>query len=369
MGAFMNKSCRIAVIGAGPSGLSAAISLAEDGVDVLVLDENPSAGGQLFKQIHKFFGSEHHMAGVRGIEIGEILLDRCRKLKIPIFINTSVWGLFPDLSLAAVSEGKPLEIRTDGIIAATGAGENALAFPGWTLPGVMGAGAAQTLVNFYRVRPGNRALVVGAGNVGLIVAYQLLQAGIEVAAVVEGGPDVGGYTVHAAKIRRMSVPILTEHTIIRAEGGDRVEKCTVAAVDPSFQIIENTEKQYDVDMVCVAVGLSPAIELLRAIDVPTCYIQELGGDLPLHNESLMTKKEGLFIAGDVTGVEEASSAMEEGKLAAVSAAEYSGALSAETAGRRREEIHRNLAKLRAGPFGQAVVQKKQDIFRRYSNGN
>jgi NADPH-dependent 2,4-dienoyl-CoA reductase/sulfur reductase-like enzyme len=365
----MNKSCKVAIIGAGPSGLSAAIVLAEDGVDVLVLDENPSAGGQLFKQIHKFFGSENHMAGVRGIEIGEILLDRCRELNIPIHLNTSVWGLFPDLSLSAVSEGKPLEIRAEGIIAATGAGENALAFPGWTLPGVMGAGAAQTLVNFYRVRPGNRALIVGAGNVGLIVAYQLLQAGIEVAAVVEGAPDVGGYTVHAAKIRRMAIPILTEHTIVRAEGTDHVEKCTVAAVDSSFQVIENTEIEYNVDMVCVAVGLSPAIELLRTIDIPTCYVSELGGDIPLHNESLMTKKEGIFIAGDISGVEEASSAMEEGKLAAVSAAEYSGAISTETADKRKEGIYKNLAKLRGGPFGQAVVQKKQDIFMRYRDGN
>ncbi len=359
------KRCRVAVIGAGPGGLSAAIRLAELGVDVMILDDKPSAGGQLFKQIHKFFGSEHHMAGVRGIEIGSLLLGRCKELRIPILLNTPVWGVFPGFIVAGESEGEALIVEAEAIIVATGAGENALAFPGWTLPGVMGAGAAQTLVNFYRVRPGNRALVIGAGNVGLIVSYQLLQAGIEVAAVVEGMDRVGGYMVHASKVRRMSVPVLTRHTIVSAEGTERVSGCRIAEVDPSFNTIPGTEKDFQVDMICVAVGLSPAVELLRAMDVPMCYVRELGGYLPLHNEVLMTKKAGVFVAGDLSGIEEASSAMEEGRLAAVSVTEYLGAVSPEIASREKARISENLDKLRSGPFGELIMRKKQDVFTRY----
>lgn len=364
----MEKHIKTTVIGAGPAGLSAAIRLAELGVETVVLDDKPAAGGQLFKQIHKFFGSEKHMAGVRGFEIGTRLLGRCRELGVPILLNTAVWGLYPDLTIAADMDGEPLCIRSEGVIAATGAGENALAFPGWTLPGVMGAGAAQTMVNYYRIRPGNRAVIVGAGNVGLIVAYQLLQAGIEVLAVVEARSRVGGYMVHASKIRRMSVPVYVNHSIVEAGGNGRVEDCTIVEVDESFNPVPGTEKKFAADMICISVGLSPAVELLRAMDIPLCYIPELGGYVPVHNECLMTKARGVFIAGDLSGIEEASSAMEEGSLAAVALAGFLGKITEKGADKLQREILANLATLRDGPFGRTVAEKKRDIFSRYLNG-
>ncbi|MBN1676351.1 MAG: FAD-dependent oxidoreductase [Kiritimatiellae bacterium] len=359
------KTCEAAVIGAGPAGLSAALQLAELGVDARVLDEKPAAGGQLFKQIHKFFGSDRHMAGVRGFEIGRRLLARCRELRIPIHLNTAVWGLFPDNTLGATHDRSALTVAARAVIVATGASENALAFPGWTLPGVMGAGAAQTLVNYHRVRPGTRALVVGAGNVGLIVAYQLLQAGIDVAAVVEGMDEVGGYLVHAAKIRRMGVPLLTRRTILRAEGNGCVQRCTIAAVDDAFRPVPGTEQTFDADLVCIAVGLSPAAELCRALGLAMTYVAELGGRVPAHNESLLTSRPGVWVAGDVSGIEEASSAMEEGKLAAISAAAALGRIDAETESRLAGEVNASLAVLRDGPFGELIARRKAELHRRY----
>ncbi len=359
------KQCDVAVIGAGPAGLSAAIQLAQLGVDTLVLDEKPAAGGQLFKQIHKFFGSQRHMAGVRGFQIGRYLIDRCKELAVPIYLNTAAWGIFPDKTIAAQMSNQSLIIKAEKIIIATGASENALAFPGWTLPGVMGAGAAQTLVNFHRVRPGNHALVVGSGNVGLIVAYQLLQAGIEVVAVIEGLEHVGGYTVHAAKIRRMGVPIYTRSTILRAEGQHCVRRCTIVALDQSFTPVSGTEKHFDVDLICIAVGLSPAVELPCALGTQTGYVSELGGCVPLHDQRLATSIDGVYVAGDASGIEEASSAMEEGKQAAVSAATDLGKLSTRTAEKLIQEIQGSLKLLRTGPFGAMIKQKKQEIFESY----
>lgn len=361
----MGKNIDAVVIGAGPAGLSAAIRLAELGVEAAVLDEKPAAGGQLFKQIHKFFGSEKHMAGLRGYEIGNILLRRCEELKIPIYLNTAVWGIYPDLTVAADKDGEKLVLRCRGIVAATGSAENPLAFPGWTLPGVMGAGAAQTMVNFYRVRPGKRAVVVGAGNVGLIVAYQLIQAGIEVLAVVEASPTVGGYTVHASKIRRLGVPIFVNHGIIETWGEDRVNGCAIGETDTERRTVPGTEKHFNVDMICIAVGLSPAIELLRALNIPMCYVPELGGHLPVHDRFLKTQFDGLYIAGDLSGIEEASSAMEEGKLAAVSLAEYLGNISAESAGKKKMELEENLAVLRRGPFGRNTALRKKEVYSMY----
>ncbi|MBT3380928.1 MAG: FAD-dependent oxidoreductase [Lentisphaerae bacterium] len=357
--------CDVAVIGAGPAGLSAAVQLGEAGADTIVLDEKPAAGGQLFKQIHKFFGSERHMAGMRGFEIGELLLSRCEELQIPVRLNSPAWALFPDLSLGTTFEGLPSAIKAKQVIVATGASENALSFPGWTLPGVMGAGAVQTMVNYHRVRPGERALVVGAGNVGLIVAYQLLQAGIEVVAVAEAAHTVGGYMVHAAKIRRMGVPFAMNHTVLSAEGEGRVERCTIAAVDEAFVPQPGTERTFDVDLVCVAVGLSPAVELCSSMGMEMTHVGELGGWIPSHNAALQTSIDGVYVAGDVSGVEEASSAMEEGRLAALSALSALGVVRRPEAECLRTKIKESLNQLRRGPFGSTLAQRKEDVCRRH----
>lgn len=197
-------SADIVIVGAGSAGLSAAYQAASAGADVLVIDENNRPGGQLFKQIHKFFGSKEHQAGTRGYKIGEELLEKVENSGARVLLNSLVYGLLPDKSMGLISDGKNYAVKSKKIIIASGAKENYMAFPGSTLPGVMGAGAAQTMVNVNRVLPGEKVLMLGSGNVGLIVSYQLMQAGAEVVAIVEGAPKIGGYGVHAGKIRRQA---------------------------------------------------------------------------------------------------------------------------------------------------------------------
>ncbi len=165
----------IAVVGGGPAGLVAAIEARNCGAQVTLIDENQRPGGQLFKQIHKFFGSQEHRAGVRGYSIGKQLLRDCQKAEVDVMLETVVWGVFEGNRLGLANSNGSFTMKADRIILTTGASENPLAFPGWTLPGVMGAGAVQTMMNVHRVLPGRRALMIGSGNVGLIVAYQLLQ--------------------------------------------------------------------------------------------------------------------------------------------------------------------------------------------------
>ncbi|MDD4449939.1 MAG: FAD-dependent oxidoreductase, partial [Sphaerochaeta sp.] len=209
----------IVVIGSGPAGLCAAIEAAEAGAKVLLVDENAKPGGQLFKQIHKFFGSREHSAGVRGIDIGTLLLKKAEDLNIEVWLNTEACGIFDQDKVWVVRDkSKSMTIHAKRIILATGANENVVNFPGWTLPGVMGAGAAQTMINLHRVLPGKKILMIGSGNVGVIVSYQLLQAGAEVKAVVEAAPQLGGYGVHTAKVRRAGVPFYTGHTVLEARG-------------------------------------------------------------------------------------------------------------------------------------------------------
>jgi len=351
-------------VGAGAAGLTAAIEARRAGAQVTVVDENRSPGGQLFKQLHKFFGSQDHRAGVRGFDIGEQLLTESEHNSVEVLLDTVCWGIFEGNHLALKCNGRSVRLFYQKLILATGALENALAFPGWTLPGVMGAGAAQTVVNIHRVLPGRRVLMVGAGNVGLIVSYQLLQAGAEVVAVIEGLPRIGGYGVHAAKIRRAGVPILTSHTILRADGVDNVSSATIARVDEDWRPVLGTKQTLEVDTVCLAVGLSPMSELAWMIGCQFIYAPSLGGHIPLHDDNMETTVPGIYVAGDIAGVEEASTAMEEGRLAGLAAAEALGYISEET-GQCKVGVRCALDQLRAGPFGEGRRQAKNEIVEAY----
>ena len=331
----MNKEVEILIIGAGPAGLSAAIEAAKYGAKVLVVDENNKPGGQLFKQIHKFFGSRRHKAGVRGVDIGTELLEEVEKLGVEVMLNTVAYGFYPNgegVALAINGE-KGMIVSPKKIIMATGAGENPLAFPGWTLPGVVGAGAIQTMINVHRVSVGKRVLMIGSGNVGLIVTYQLLQAGIDVAGIVEAAPSLGGYAVHAGKVRRAGVPLYVGHTILEAvpnEDMSGVKGAIIAEVDSSFQPIPGTEQFIECDVIGIAVGLTPDIGLPSMADVTLVNAGRLGAQVPMHDRNMETTKDGVYVAGDSAGVEEASSAIEEGKLAGIAAAESLGKIDAET---------------------------------------
>lgn len=304
----------LAIVGSGPAGLGAAVEAGKRGVNCTLVDENLRAGGQLFKQIHKFFGSEKHFAGTRGFEIGQILLEQAEKYS-KIILNTPVIGLFEGNTLALKKRDHVIQVKSKKIIFATGASERVIKFPGWTLPGVMGAGAVQTMVNVHRVLPGERFLIVGAGNVGLIVGYQLLQAGAKVKAIVEATPKIGGYYVHANKIRRLGLPIFTSHTVKAVRGSDHVEEAAIAALNKEWEEIPGTEKTIPVDVICLAVGLKPRIDLPLMAGCETLYFRELGGDVPIHNNNMETTQPGIYVIGDVSGIEEASTALEEGRLA------------------------------------------------------
>lgn len=342
------KRYDLVVVGAGPSGLSAAIEAAKSGLNVVVFDENTKPGGQLFKQIHKFFGSKEHRAKVRGFRIGEDLLREAADAGVQVVLNAVVVGLFANREITVRIGDEIVHVKGDTILIATGATENMVPFAGWTLPGVIGAGAAQTMMNLHSVQPGKRILMLGTGNVGLVVGYQLLQAGCELVALVDAAPRVGGYGVHAAKIARCGVPFYLGHTIVKAEGEDAVTGVTIAEVDTAFQPVAGTEKHFEVDTVCLAVGLSPMSQLCKMagckmVQAPTGYV-------PVCDAYGETSVPGVFAAGDVSGIEEASSAMIEGRIAGIAIAEKLGFLSKEERDAKAAAFEEALAGLRRGMF-------------------
>ena len=364
MGTSETPQPDVMVVGGGPAGLAAALAAADQGARVLLADNAVELGGQLVKQTHKFFGSGDLYAGARGLEIARLLGEKAQhEPNVEILLETQVLGRYPDGVLTMerrLGTGtRYLKAKPWRLVVATGAQERPLAFPGNDLPGIYGAGAIQTLMNLHGVRPGRRALVVGAGNIGLIVSYQLRQAGVEVAAVVEAAPVIGGYAVHAAKLRRLGVPILTSHSVKEAHGRPELEGVTVWKLDEAWRGIPGTEVRFEVGVLGVAVGLSPLAELLWQAGCRMLWVPELGGHVPWRDADQQTSVPGVYVAGDVAGVEEASSAMLSGRIAGAAAAASVGPGHERSRSGLdwREVVSRaraRLDELRRGPAGERI---------------
>lgn len=345
------KKVDILVVGGGPAGMCAAISAAEAGANVLLAERMPYLGGQLIKQTHMFFGSEKQYASTRGIDIADLLMNKLMTMdNVELLTDATVLGLYEDGVATLDVGGFYLKVQPKRIIVATGASEKSLAFPNNDLPGIYGAGAVQTLMNMYGVRPGDNVLMVGAGNIGLIVSYQLIQAGVNVKAIIDAAPSIGGYLVHASKIRRMGVPIYTSYTVKEAIGETHLQGATIVELDKHWQPIPGTEKTYDVDVMCISVGLSPLSELLFQAGCEMKMVKEFGGFVPTRTRQLQTSTDLVFIAGDVGGIEEASSAMVEGHIAGLNAAADLGHMSLGY-DELLEDYQAQLAGLRAGHAG------------------
>lgn len=342
------------IIGGGAAGLCAAAEAASAGVNVLVAESDLHPGGQLVKQTHKFFGSKDEYAGTRGYKISDILLDEIKDCggTVDIRCDTTVTGYYPEegLYMAMRGEEECFGIRAKKAVIATGAQERLIPFPNNDLPGVYGAGAVQTLMNVYGVVPGKKVLMVGAGNIGLIVSYQLLQAGVEVTAVVEAMDKVGGYWVHAAKIRRLGVPILLRHTIIEACGDEIVEGACIQELNDKFQRTGEPQR-VDCDVICMAVGLSPTTELFWQAGCKMLYVPQLCGHVPYRDNNMRTSNPDIWVAGDASGIEEASAAMVEGRIAGHCAAK---ALGKSVRDENFDEYWKRLERLRAGEVGEKI---------------
>ena len=185
-------------------------------------------------------------------------------------------------------------------------------------------------------------------------------------ALVDAAPRIGGYGVHAAKVARTGVPFYLSHTIVKAEGDECVNGVTIAEVDSSFKFIPGTEKHFDVDTICLAVGLSPMSQLLKMVGCEMEDNPKRGGQVPICDEYGRTSIPGIFVAGDVSGIEEASSAMIEGRMAGIAASEYLGYVEKEEMDSELKKLDEALDGLRQGMFapknrGKAIEKTEEGI--------
>ncbi|MBY8985924.1 MAG: FAD-dependent oxidoreductase [Candidatus Lokiarchaeota archaeon] len=289
----------VLVIGGGPAGLSATKKLGENHLNIILVDDKDRLGGKLVLQTHKFFGSKEDVyAGERGIEIAKILGESVQEFPdVQVWLNSVCLAVFSDGFVGILKDNKKyILVKPKYLLIATGAREKMLVFPGNTLPGVYGAGAFQTIVNRDLVKAAERIFIVGGGNVGLIAGYHAIQAGIEVIGLIEAMPQCGGYKVHEDKLRRLGVPIYTNHTIISANGEDKVESITIGKRDKTGKIISGTDKTFACDTILIAVGLNPIDEFF-------------------HKAKEFNIK--VWVAGDAQEIAEASAAIFTGRIEAL----------------------------------------------------
>jgi glycine/D-amino acid oxidase-like deaminating enzyme/bacterioferritin-associated ferredoxin len=330
--------CDVLVIGAGPAGISAAIQAAEAGASIIVVDERSEIGGNFFKQISSSYSFDSSRASDSQYRHGAALIEELLKTDARIISGRTAWGAFP--AKAGMTEiclaGGTISsiIRTKQLILATGAIESVPAFPGWTLPGVMTTGAVQGLARAYRVAPGQRVLISGNGPLNLHLACELLNGGVDVVAVAESAPRaiprrwlaaIGALTSapnlvmrgmgYLGVLRKHGVPIHYGHHIMRADGDGRVRSGLIAKIGSDAVLLPDTEKKYDVDVVCVGYALHPSNQLARSLGCKHEFVTP-GVLVPVRDADGQTDVAGVFVIGDGGVLGGAQVAMSEGRLAA-----------------------------------------------------
>jgi len=256
----------VAIIGAGPAGLATREILNEHGVDNLVIDNNDKIGGQFLMQTHQFFffEKEKKFGGMRGFDIAETLAGENRD---GIFLDCTVWDLLEGKRLAVknISTQEIFYVDAEQLVIATGAVPFMPAFENDDVPGVYTAAVVQKMMNSELTLLGKKILTVGAGNIGYLTSYQLMQAGAEVKAIVEAMPKEGGFPVQANRVRRLGIPIILNHLLIKAiPNKDRTGIIgAVIAESRNFEPIPGTEQTITgIDAINICTGLVPDDQLL-----------------------------------------------------------------------------------------------------------
>lgn len=294
----------LVVIGGGPGGLAAAIKAREEGVQNLVILERDSVlGGILNQCIHNGFGLHTFKEELTGPEYAERFIERVGELEIPYKLNTMVLDLTKDKIITIVNEKDGvIEIQAKAIILAMGCRERprgAINIPGSRCSGIYTAGAAQKFVNIEGYMPGKEVVILGSGDIGLIMARRMTLEGAKVKAVIELMPYSGGLKRNIVQcLDDFGIPLKLAHTITDIKGKDRIEGVTVAKVNESRKPIPGTEEYISCDTLLLSVGLLPENELSRQSQVTLSPIT--GG--PEVNESLQTNIEGIFACGNVLHV-------------------------------------------------------------------
>jgi hydrogen cyanide synthase HcnB len=350
------------VVGGGPAGVAAATEAARAGLRCLLVDEAPALGGQIYRQPPRHFSVRAARDLGRDHRRGSRLLGEFAKVahRVEVRSDTSVLNIVGGPAVVCASpEAGATQVAAERLILATGAYDRPVPFPGWTLPGVLTAGGAQTLLKTMRIQPGKRALVAGTGPLLLVVAHQLHHAGVRVTAVLEAGRSaftastalrarrqwglLGDGSRYRLGLARAGIPIRYNHTVFEAHGDIELRSVTYGPVAASdWKPIRAQRCNVDVDLLVAGFGFVPSTELCELAGCRTEYVHQLGGWAPVRDGTMQTTVAGIFAVGDGAGVAGALAAVDEGRVAGITVAEQAGTITPAEARRRRRAPLRRL---------------------------
>jgi NADPH-dependent 2,4-dienoyl-CoA reductase/sulfur reductase-like enzyme len=298
------KQIDIVIIGGGPAGLAAAIAAHDAGVErILVLERDRELGGILNQCIHNGFGLQTFQEELTGPEYAQRYVDMVRERGIPCMLNTMVLGISPEKVVTAMNRKEGIfDVQAKAVVLAMGCRERSrgtLNTPGFRPAGVYSAGTAQRLVNTEGYLPGRQVVILGSGDIGLIMARRMTLEGAKVQCVAEIMPYSGGLKRNIVQcLEDFGIPLLLSHTVVEIHGRERVTGVTIAEVDDGLRPVPGTEVFYPCDTLLLSVGLLPENELSRDLGVEISNVT--GG--PAVNEALETSVPGVFAAGNVLHV-------------------------------------------------------------------
>lgn len=348
----------VLIVGAGPAGIVSSIELARRGLKVVVIDEYYKPGGRLLGQLYEDPNLPKGNNLWNGKVIASQLTEEAIALGVTILCETTVWKI-EEKFIVYITDTAVKEIHTKAIILATGAIEKALSVKGWTKVGVISVGAAQTFTNLHNVKVGSNVVFVGIDPLSISVALEMKHAGINVLGMFLPEPTVlvsnksnpkmtletlalasnlapnklfrifgkfvkgriSNFVLSMLKFNLMKIngiPIYLRKAVTEINGKHKVESVTINNISVKGKINQNQEKILNVDTVCLSGGLLPLVDSSQLVNCEMVDIPELGGIVPLHNQFLKTTIAGVYVAGNITGIEGAKVAMAQGKLAALS---------------------------------------------------